>query len=138
VNFGNIGQKELFLLETHASSIVELDLSNHPLQEADIMSTLKKLKNLKVLKLGNTSINSEQLKGLAHLKKLEVLNLFGNPLTDDVAGELLQSPNLKRVYLWKTQLSEAAIHQLTRSMKATQFLGNNLQLIKQDSNINKK
>ncbi len=64
------------------------------------------------LDLRQTNIDTQALNSLRSHKTLERLNLSQVPLDDTVVDLLLGMPNLKRVYLWESQVSEAGIRRL--------------------------
>ena len=138
VNLPIVSNSDLAALKSLGSSLFELDLSNHELAGSDLMKEISSFKNLRVLKLGNTGLDNYEMRGVEEFPDLEVLNVYGNPVSDLFVENLKQCKKMKRVYLWKTQVSAAAIQELGATMKNTCFLGNNLELIKQDSNSTKK
>ncbi|MGJ8641496.1 MAG: c-type cytochrome domain-containing protein [Opitutaceae bacterium] len=95
--------------------VVDLDLSRTNLSTIDL-SPLSKLKQLRRLNLSSCSINQAAISTLFQLKQLEFLNLYGNPaLSDTSIGFVATLPNLKKLFLWQTEVSsetDALIHEM--------------------------
>ena len=53
---------------------------------------------------------------LVKLKNLESVNLYGTKVTDEGVKKLTALPNLKRLYLWQTDVTPAAIGELQKAL----------------------
>jgi hypothetical protein len=72
-----------------------------------------KLQDLACLRLDNNKFTDNGIAALAPLKKLEYLNIYGNPgVTDASIATLAQLPALREVYLWGTSVSPAGVQKL--------------------------
>jgi len=91
--------------------IAWLDLSNTRIT-SKVLPWISQMPVLTELNLRQTDIEAEALKCLAQHKSIERLNLSLVSLDDTVVDTLLNMPNLKRVYLWESQVSEAGIRRL--------------------------
>jgi hypothetical protein len=104
--------QELANLLPIANHIVSLDLTNSKVTDQGVSHILK-LVNLRKLNMegavGITSVGASQLKILA---KLEHLNLINVELEDSFVDALLKLESLREVYLFKTGISEDAIKRL--------------------------
>ena len=56
------------------------------------------------------------------LQKLESINLYGTKVTDAGVKKLTALPNLKRLYLWQTAVTPAAIAELQKAMPAVEIV----------------
>ncbi|MDG1138656.1 MAG: GYF domain-containing protein [Opitutales bacterium] len=104
--------QELANLLPIANHVVSLDLTNSKITDQGVSHILK-LVNLRKLNMegavGITSVGASQLKSLA---KLEHLNLINVKLEDSIIDSLLNLESLREVYLFKTGISEEAIKRL--------------------------
>jgi len=82
--------------------LIKLDLSNSNLND-NLVSKLNSLKNLKYLKINNTSVTDNGLFSIS--SSVESLNLNKTDISYDGVNQLLQSNELKTVYLWNTNIS---------------------------------
>jgi uncharacterized membrane protein len=100
------------LVAAGADQIVDLDLRGANLDGAAIAS-LGNLHNLRRLRLDENRLVDSDLHALSALSHLEVLGLYGNEaLSDGCLSILSQMPALRRVYLWRTRVSNAAVERL--------------------------
>ena len=94
--------KHLKALLKIKNQLIKLDLSNTNLDD-NLMSKLKNLENLKYLKLNDTEISD---KGLVSINKsAESLNLNNTSVTYEGLVTFLENSNLKKAYLWNTNIS---------------------------------
>jgi hypothetical protein len=59
---------------------------------------------------------------LLKLENLEILNLSFAPVDDKSALDLLKFPNLKKVYLYRTNTSKEVVEALSKYKPEVQFL----------------
>jgi hypothetical protein len=75
--------------------------------------SLAKLQDLARLRLDNNKFTDKGIAALATLKKLEYLNIYGNPaVTDASIATLAQMPALREVSLWGTSVSQGGVREL--------------------------
>jgi hypothetical protein len=98
----NLKSKHLNALLKIKDQLIKLDLSNSNLND-NLVSKLNSLKNLKYLKINNTSVTDNGLFSIS--SSVESLNLNNTDISYDGVNQLLQSNELKTVYLWKTNIS---------------------------------
>jgi hypothetical protein len=63
-------------------------------------------------RLQNTGLTDEGLLAIRDLEFLEVLNIFGDPVTDAGLANLGTLPALKRLYAWQTGITPNAVDSL--------------------------
>ncbi|MGK7395780.1 MAG: c-type cytochrome domain-containing protein [Candidatus Cyclobacteriaceae bacterium M3_2C_046] len=98
-------------LEAVKKQIVELNLSNLPIQDEDLKQ-LKQFDNLQKLILNGTDITGATLDQLANCKNLKSLAVSNTEVGENFSKALDHLPNLKQVYLWSTRLDTGQINQL--------------------------
>jgi len=104
------------------------------------------VKNIKWLNLANTSVTNDGLKsiaglnlqklhlektgigdaGLVHLKEmkdLEYLNLYATSVTDEGLKHLAGLTKLRKVYVWKSKVTEAGMKALEKQNPGVQVVG---------------
>ena len=59
---------------------------------------------------------------LVTLKNLESVNLFGTKVTDAGVKKLIALPKLKRLYLWQTAVTPAAMDELKKALPALEIV----------------
>lgn len=94
-------------------TISRVSMTSAGLQD-DALYYLSQMPNLRVLYLQKNSLNGSGLVHLARLDQLEVLNLSFNKIDDKSAIDLLKIPNLKTVYLYRTNTSLQVIEALSK------------------------
>lgn len=101
----NVGLEKLTQLP-----LTELDLSRTRLDDSAV-PILAKMKDLELLKLENTKVTDEGLRGLASLKKLRNLDLDQvTQITDDGVDTIIkQWPNIRHLNLSGTSITEKSI-----------------------------
>lgn len=94
--------------------VVRLSLSGKALSSEDLLA-LASLSNLEQLELTRNLGEPLDLRPLASLPKLRVLNLTGTQLVEGSRQVLEGLDSLERVYLWNTGLDETPLTKLSRS-----------------------
>jgi uncharacterized membrane protein len=107
--------QHIAVLLTAVDQIVELNLQDALLDDS-VLVDIGKFKELTRLRLSHNELTDRTVEKLAGLKKLERLNLYSNPgVTDASIGVLASLPELKRLDVWKTGVTEkgmARLHEL--------------------------
>ncbi|MEC3907191.1 c-type cytochrome domain-containing protein [Tamlana sp. 2201CG12-4] len=98
-----ITKNDVDMLSKLKEQIIELDFSNTSLTD-QMTGVLKRLENLKMLRLDNTKISDKTLQNIKDLKRLEVLNLFNTGVTGVGLETLLKSITPSQIYTWKTAI----------------------------------
>jgi len=98
--------------------VVDINLSNMPLKDADI-SRLTGFNNLEKLNLNSTGINGNGLAQLKNLKNLNSLSLSGNQIDQDNVEEIISLDQLKHLFIWNTGLSDASVNKLKSNLPNT-------------------
>ncbi len=96
--------------------IVELNLARLPVKNEDL-KTVQRLQNLKRLNLNYTDVTDTGLLQLTALKKLQKISIAGTPVSQPVARQLLNLPELTTLYIWNTKLDSADIAALRKDHK---------------------
>lgn len=116
--------------------IVALDLGNMPVTDEDLRH-IALLTNLRRLNLNFTSITGDGLARLRVLQRLEHLSIAGTTTGySEVKGLLGSLPDLRRLAIWETLLSDAEIGSLQRDYPYVRILGSreeNSELIRLNS-----
>ncbi|WP_197494117.1 c-type cytochrome domain-containing protein [Lewinella sp. 4G2] len=100
------------LARVAADQVVYLSLDRMPVTDADLLP-LRQFQNLNRLRLNGTQVTGSTVEQLKELQHLESLNLYGTQVKDDIFTHLADYPKLKRVYLWQTGVSPAAVEAFT-------------------------
>jgi uncharacterized membrane protein/mono/diheme cytochrome c family protein len=123
VNFYNrhvFSRESLAELKKIGRQIVSLNLSKMPVTDADL-ELIAGFENLEELNLNFTEVTGSGLRHLASLPSLREISLSGTK-TDATALEQLKSlPSLQSVFLWQTQVSEAEVASLRKSLPHVTF-----------------
>jgi hypothetical protein len=98
--------------------VVDINLSNMPLKDADI-SKLTGFNNMEKLNLNSTGINGSGLAQLKNLKHLNSLSLSGNRIEKDFLEDLINLNQLKHLYIWNTGLSDSEVNKLKTNLPNT-------------------
>lgn len=113
----------LVALQPASAAIVDLDLAAAGL-DAERFSQLPALPALQVLNLGNNQLTDDSLATLQRFPALQMLNLHGNAAISDAGlAALSELPQLRRVYLWGTGSSAAALAALAAARPDLQVQG---------------
>ena len=119
VNFYNkpfYNSKQLEELQPLATQIVELNLDNMPVSDADI-KTIAQFKNLRRLNLNFTEITGSTLDQLKDLLLLKSLSLSGTPVKPSQLTALTSLPKLRYVYLWNSNVDKKDVQSLEEKNK---------------------
>ena len=92
-------------LSTVAGNVIWLNLSDNNLTENDL-EILTQMKNLEKLRLEKNPVGDGIVNLLTQLQHLEAVNLNETQLSDSGLARLRLHPGLKRVYTWKTPVTE--------------------------------
>ena len=115
-NKDSITKKAVKSLSNLKEQIIELDLSSSNLTD-DMISGIKKLKNLEKLDISDTQITDKTLSDLKELKTLKTLNLVKTGVGDKGLENLLTAIDLERAYVWETSITKDATKQLQNNFK---------------------
>jgi uncharacterized membrane protein len=123
VNFYNrqaFTRESLAELKKIGRQIVSLNLSKMPVTDADL-AVIAGFENLEKLNLNFTDITGSGLRHLASLGSLTEISLSGTK-TDATALESLNAlPSLRKVFLWQTEVTEAEVASLRKSLPHVTF-----------------
>ena len=98
--------EDLKQLRKVSDQLYSLDLGSSPIDNK-VMKELRRFKSLHRLYLDNTELDDDQLSYLKSLRQLEYLNLYGTAVTERGVSRLVSKlPELKKLFLWQTQISE--------------------------------
>ncbi len=103
-----IASSKLKKLKNYAENITEIDLSFTNMND-DMMSQLRRYKNLQKLKLQNTQVSSEGLRHLEELQHLTLINLYGTQVDDKAFSYLKKIPALTSIYLWQSKVTDQGV-----------------------------
>jgi hypothetical protein len=98
-------------LKPIAKNIIELNLSNLPLDEQE-MKTLSTFSNIEKLNVSSTPIDDDLFTRLGSLEKLEFLKMYNTKVSAASTAHFLSFINLKEVYLYGTAFEPADIEKL--------------------------
>jgi uncharacterized membrane protein len=101
-------KRKLKSISDVALNIVDLDLSYTNVDD-QMLSAIKKFKNLQRLKLQNTQINSKAIAHLENLKHLIDLNLYNTKVDDKCLTSLAKIGSLKSLFVWQSEITQEAI-----------------------------
>jgi uncharacterized membrane protein len=82
--------------------IVDAELARTKVTDAAMTTLAKNFPNLRSLDLSSTNVTSAGVKEIAHLDKLESLNLTATKVDAKDVAALRSNPNLKKLYLFET------------------------------------
>jgi len=86
--------------------IVELDFHKSKIT-GDMITVIKKLKNLKTLKINSPLITDEALENFNSLENLKVLNLYNTSITNTGLAKVLQYVKPEKIYVWNTKVDKS-------------------------------
>lgn len=135
INFVNVKQVEPTMFEVLypiKDQIAGFRITNLVLNK-DAMRSLFGFKNVEILQLPNTHLTDELVGLILQLPKLQQLNLYGNPVTDQTALALHNLFSLKKLYVWQTNISQLALNELQKARPQLQIEGGSQLLTKPDS-----
>lgn len=107
----SFNSKELKQLKSIAKNTVELNLSNLPLTENDIVF-LNFFENLEFLDLSGSAITDENCRTLSELKKLKSLKIYNTKIGDASASALASIPSLSNLYVYETEMSPEGVSEI--------------------------
>ncbi len=116
-----IGDSQLALLAPVAEQVMDLNLAATKVSDAG-MTSLKGLKNLRVLHLEKTAISDAGVASLTGLPELRYLNLYGTKVTDAALASIKAMPKLEKVYLWDSKVTEPAVDALKKEKPTLQII----------------
>lgn len=105
-------EAQLTALAAAPADITELDVPRAQIADA-ALSVIRKLENLRHLRLENNQITDKGLSQLRSLSKLQYLNLYGNEgITDASIDTIASIKSLRVVYLWMTDVTPEGVRRL--------------------------
>ena len=125
VNFYNksfYNTKALEELQPLSEQIIELNLDNMPVQDADL-AMISNFKNLRKLNFNFTEVTGKTFSQLQSLKELKILSLAGTTVTEKEVASLQSLSKLRHVYVWNTSITDADIKQLQQNKNISWFAG---------------
>lgn len=108
-------KKQLTELTDIKKQIVSLSLAKMPVKDADL-KTISELENLRHLNLSFTQITGSTLTELKKLKFLTSLSLSGTNIKAEQLNQLKDFPELKTVFVWKTNTTTTAIEAVQKQI----------------------
>lgn len=104
--------QHIALLETAADQIVELNLQDAGLDDREL-ANLSHFTELTRLRLSRNDLTDRTVAAFASMPHLERLNLYANPgITDASVDTLAGLASLRRLDIWRTNITEAGIARL--------------------------
>lgn len=116
------GDDQLATLAPVAEQILWLDVGRSQISDEGL-KTIGQMANLERLHLENTGVTDEGIAHLGGLTRLEYLNLYGTGVTDSIFDTLANSRDLRKLYLWQTQVDPAEARAFQRSMSLEVNIG---------------
>ncbi len=135
INFVNVKQVDPTMFEVLypiKDQIAGFRMTNLVLNQ-DAVRRLIQFKNVEILQLSNAHLTDELVGLILQLPKLQQLNLYGNPVTDQTALALHRMFSLKKLYVWQTNISQLALNELQKARPQLQIEGGSQILTKPDS-----
>ncbi|GAB5524063.1 MAG: chitobiase/beta-hexosaminidase C-terminal domain-containing protein [Roseivirga sp.] len=102
--------------------IFTLDLGGSRVDKS-ILKEVARYENLHRLYLDNTDANDDMISALRKLKQLRYLNLYGTKITRKGASLMAKLPELNQLYLWQTDLSHEELTVLQTDHPSIQIDG---------------
>jgi uncharacterized membrane protein len=103
-----------------SAQVVEMKIPRHQLSHAD-WKKLSEVPNLQRLSLENSNFSDEDVAAIGALTKLEYLNLVGTSVTVSGLAQI-SLPQLKHLYLFRTNVSEAEIVNLKEHFPSAELI----------------
>jgi uncharacterized membrane protein len=97
--------EDIQLLESLKNNIVWLKASDLQIGE-ELLKSIGKLKNLRILHLSNVIINDLDLENLRNLENLQSLNLSGTAVSTKGILSIKNLQNLNKIYLYNTKINK--------------------------------
>lgn len=118
----DLKDKDLKVLDKYAAYITWLNLSDCGLRDEQLKN-LSKMENLTRLYLQQNKIKTSSLKPLINLKHLEILNLHSTNINKEIFELINSFENLKKVFLWNTQLTSKDILKKANQSENIELIG---------------
>ncbi|MCM4172306.1 hypothetical protein DHD32_12500 [Arenibacter sp. TNZ] len=117
-----IGEEQISLLKQIGDNITFLNLSNCGLTD-EMMGKLPELNNLTKIDLHSNSITDNAIEQLQKYRHLEVINLYDTEISGKGLKLLLDIDSLRRLYLWKTNVTQQMVEDSSNSTNVLIDLG---------------
>ena len=111
----NITKSQIKLLKKIGANILELDVGHSNFNDA-FAYVFGHMPHLKKIGLQHSAISNKSLTHLKGLKYLEYLNLYNTRVNDQSVSSIVNIPNLKNIYLWKSNFTQAGVEQLKKEL----------------------
>jgi len=108
-------------LKPIATQVVQLDLHNMPLKDAELNQLLI-FPNLEVLNLNYTNLTGAALQNLKSLLNLKSLSLSGISMSGNQLDSIGAMPALKKVFVWNTHLDSASLATIAKRYPQVQWV----------------
>ncbi len=118
---GNLDDTGFMKLAPVTSQFVTVDLSATKITDEGV-AQLGSSKNLRLIRLAETSVTDAVIDTLLKIPSLESINLYGTKVTDAGVSKLAALTNLKRLYLWQTAVTPDAIKTLKEKLPACEII----------------
>lgn len=86
------------------------------------MIALEAVKNLRQIRLSDTSVTDLSIDTLLKLPALESINFYGTKVTDAGVMKLAALPNLKHLYLWQIPVKPETIKALQEKLPRCEII----------------
>ena len=103
-----IGKEQINLLKQIGDNITFLKLSNCGLND-QMLAELPELRNLIKIDLHSNPISDDAIRQLHKYKHVEVINLYDTEVSNKGLKLLLDIDSLRRLYLWKTKITQQMV-----------------------------
>ncbi len=118
---GNLDDATFKKLESVTPQFVTVDLSATQITDQAV-AQLASAKDLRLIRLAETSITDAAIDTLLKLPALESINLYGTKVTDAGVAKLATMANLRRLYLWQTAVTPEAIKALQEKLPSCEII----------------
>ena len=118
---GNLDDTGFKKLAPVTSQFVTVDLSATKITDQGV-AQLGSSKNLRLIRLAETSVTDAVIDTLLKIPSLESINLYGTKVTDAGVSKLAALTHLKRLYLWQTAVTPDAIKTLKEKLPACEII----------------
>ncbi|HWB27963.1 MAG TPA: FN3 associated domain-containing protein [Chitinophagaceae bacterium] len=110
-------KQQLEELKSLGNNITQLNLDNMPVKDEDL-AVIGDFRNLRKLNLDFTDITGKTLGDLKNLTSLKTISLSGTKIQAENLSALTGLPKLKHVYIWSTDVTDAAAAKLAQQDKS--------------------
>lgn len=117
-----IDEEQINLLEQIADNITFLNLSNCGLTD-EMLIQLPEFKNLTKMDLHSNPISDDAMPLFQKYKHLEVINLYDTGVSEKGLKVLLDIDSLRRLYLWKTRVTQQMVDKNSNNQNVLIDLG---------------